>query len=252
MTRVLTLVFGFLGALAVAFLAVYYMLSYTPAKPKDTRFGASVQIGHDIYQFPRNAHDIFPDEGGRPECISLRIMFPEMEGLTRNNSVEMDGLTQDSGALRLLLCDSSHPDRPLTSRWTPLVYTGRVAAVDLNGTVEVPLPALEVLLEDFEQRDAFGAKEFVLKAGASSDVIGRRGLSKGDRKLGEIIDGAIATYVNCGNNITYVNPGCDMQFAFREVSVTSHFRLKLLPQWEAIRDQLNEYFESSLLKKQTQ
>ena len=89
MTRVLTLVFGFLGALAVALLVVYYMLDYAPPKPKDLRFGAPVQIGRDIYKFPRNARDYLPDRGGRPECISLRIVFPEMEGLTPRNSVEM-------------------------------------------------------------------------------------------------------------------------------------------------------------------
>lgn len=248
MTRILTMAIGIVAIGLFGIFGSYALLHQTPPKPKDRWFGAPVQIGRDIYKFPRNARDYLPDRGGRPECISLRIVFPEMEGLTPRNSVEMDSLTQDSGALQLLLCDSSHPDLPVTSRWTASVYTGRVAA---NRLVDNPEKGTAEALTDYDQREMFGGTELVLKSSAPRTNYKRTQLDQGDRIIADIEDKKILSFVACGNAKKFVNPGCDMQFAFRDIAVTSHFRRKLLPQWKAIRDHLNDYFEASRLKKQT-
>jgi hypothetical protein len=237
-----------IGIVAIGLFAIfgsYALLHQTPPKPKDRWFGAPVQIGRDIYKFPRNAQVYLPDEGGRPQCVSLRIVFPEMEGLTPKNSVEMDGLTLDSGALQLLLCDRAHPDLPLTAHWTPDQSTGRVAA---NRLVDNPEKSAAEALLDYEQREMFDGTELVLKSSAPRTDYRRTQLDQGDRIIADLENGKFLTFVECVNANQYKNPGCNMQFGFRDVSVSVYFKLSHLANWQEIREKSKVFFEAHRLK----
>ena len=120
-----------------------------------------------------------------------------------------------------------------------------------NRLVDNPEKGTAEALTDYDQREMFDGIELVLKSSAPRTNYKRTQLDQGDRIIADIEDKKILSFVACGNAKKFVNPGCDMQFAFRDIAVTSHFRRKLLPQWKAIRDQLNDYFEANRLKKQT-
>jgi hypothetical protein len=245
MTRIFTLGLGLASIVLLFILAAYLGFQKTLKKPKDLQFGAPVQIGRDIYQFPRNAHDFLPDRGGKPECMSLRILSPEMEGLTSTNAVEMDGLTQESGSLQLLLCDSSHSDRLLNSRWTPDQYTHRVAVGTLTDNPDI---SIVHALKDYDQQELFGGTQLSLKLNVPKTNFKTQQLDPDDRIIADIEGGKFLSFVACGNAKKFVNPGCNMQFGFRDISVTVHFRRSQLANWREIREKLKVFFERYRLK----
>jgi|GEM_PF-4801650 len=74
-------------------------------------------------------------------------------------------------------------------------------------------------------------------------------MPKGSRKFIVLENGTVATYVKCGNAITYKNPGCQMVFGFRDIFVKVSFRLSRVAEWRAIRDTFTAYLDSHRVAK---
>lgn len=216
-----------------------------PATARDIHFGAPVQLGAERFQFPRNAHDIAPDLGGTPECVSLRIIYPEMEGRTPANRREMNMVTQDSRALQLLLCDPRHADRAAASRKSPDAVIENHLGMIVAG---IPNLRMQDIINDLDTNEAFSLSELKLKDSVRLDPRYSHVFYKDRRNFAELDHEKAVTFLSCDSKDKYRNPGCEMYFAFRTILVKVTFRLPLLQEWKPIRDLLSAYLETHRAK----
>jgi hypothetical protein len=240
-----------LQLLAILSLALLFTATVGKSASND-RLSPVVIFGEDKYQFPRNARDFMPDETGVVRKMSLRVVYPEMEGRTHANWRSMSMPTQSNKSIQLLLSDDGlpgehilvTPQQSLNLRvWYGLTRKPRTS----HYFKEV---SFEVILEDFHRVSAYGLDELVLKPEIRVEPLDylRRGMQRGERHFIKTTGNDAKIFISCRSRETVKNPGCNMWFTFKDIFVKANFRLALLPEWNGIQTKLLDYFEEYRVK----
>ena len=178
-----------------------------------------LQIGDDDYDIPKNALFAFPSNEQRQRDVLLRLLYPEMEGLTLANNAEMRRVGQDSPRIQILISDRStnpHPQsgsQGVNARVTFWVqYGGTVATVD-----DVQLGLRRLTVSNQRSYDVF--VDSVEQEGARSFVI------------------------ECSRFDKVPNPNCSLFFAYRNLIVKASFVRSRLPEWRPIRAAVSRWMD---------
>lgn len=184
-----------------------------------------LRLGDDDYDIPKNALFAFPSNGGRQRAVLLQLLYPEMEGLTRANNVEMRRLRQNSRRIQVLISDYSINPYPQSGlKAVSTVYSVRVTMRARNGAAiaEVDDPQLEM------------RKVTVSPAnGHPWDIFADPKERDGER-----------SYVaECYRIEDVPNPQCSLSFAYRNLLVEASFPRSRLPEWQSIRAVVSRWMD---------
>lgn len=209
-------------------------LLFPPANTPEARL-VRVQIGPHVFDIPRNARDIVADQTGKMNAMSMRIVFPTMEGRTRETADQLDLLSQESRALQILISDGG-PELP------PSLLLGRVLRIALTGhhgnlAYVFPLP------DHIETTSRYGLTQFLVKHGREGDVGHSIAFREKKFVFADLKNSIPITFIECSGEKKVPNPGCDMRFAYHDLAIKVGFRQSLLTDWRAIRDSFTRYLD---------
>lgn len=243
---------------AAAFLAFAYVLwaspiqaetqprpwsLFPPAQTQETR-PARVDIGPFTFDFPRNARDIQRNVEGRFEEMSMRVLYPTMEGETPENAWEMRLLSQQSRALQLLITDRLAQASRLGV--DPDMGAHMLGLLRVYGSKHLFASPYENSDPEFiERAEKYGLVQFRVKPGHE----GADGLSitlkRGRWVFVDLVGNDIRTVIECsGDEPRIVNPGCSIYFPYGDaLRIKIGFRQSRLPDWRGIRDLFIRYLD---------
>jgi len=247
--RLLSFPNGRLGLAAARhiFIALMLMSSETWA----AEFGAPVTLAGHTYRFPRDAHDIAADLGGKRECITLRLKFPEMTGWVSKAGDQEDLPNQLNRYVQYLICDPAYEGLP--TRWTPLQRVQRVAISHIGLSSDLRLdPAsgtiLEGIMEQYESKPHGAATELVSRPETKPTTIRQKQLAKEARAFIAREDGHVSTFLWCLSFVDVPNPNCKLHFSADDLYVSATFPLRRMNEWQAIREVSRQYLLSYRLR----
>lgn len=216
---------------------------FPPAQTKETG-PARVELGPYTFDFPRNARDIERNVEGRFEDMSMRILYPEMEGETRENAWEMRLLSQESRALQVLITD--YLAEASRNRFEPDMSRKMLGTLRIYASTHLLRGRYERFDPEFiERAEKYGLVQFRVKPGHE----GADGLSIALRNrnwvFADLVDGEVRTVIECsGDYPHHVNPGCAIFFPYRDaLRIKIGFRQSRLPDWRGIRDLFIRYLD---------
>lgn len=199
-----------------------------------------VEMGPFAFDLPRNARDIQKNVTGRFEHLSMRIVYPTMEGQTRANAEQIDLLGPRSRALQILISD--YQPQWARQHWAidAQGFFQRFFLMSLSGDGSLSDEAAFL-----ERSDKYGLTEFKPKPGSEKDE--RLSIALRDKKwVFADLDGERArSVIECsGHKAAVVNPGCHIRFYYRNaLMIKIAFPQSLLPDWRGIRDLFIRYLD---------
>ncbi len=182
-----------------------------------------LRIGDDDYDIPKNALFAFPSNEARQRAVLLRLLYPEMEGLTIANNAEMRRVGQDSRWIQILISDYSiNPRSQSGSQAVNTAYSARVTFWTKYG-------ATVTSVEDAQ----LGLRRLTVSSRQSYDVF----VDSTEQ------EGARSYVIECFRFDKVPNPNCSLFFAYRNLLAKASFPRSKLPEWRPIRAAVSRWMD---------
>ena len=189
-------------------------------------FPIRLRIGKYAYDIPKNTLFGLPENTPQQRAILLLVLYPEMEGRTRDNKSEIKKIGQSSRQLTILINDFSQQSRPITSNeYINNVFDCRVTRVIDQAQIEVQ--PTDIGLLQYRVTNRVSTEKYDIYVDPAESYRDRTLVIycwRGGKDWGEV-----------------PNPICSLYFVFVDVSVKASVARSMLPQWRSIRSVISTW-----------